>query len=99
MTMTSEGIAIPLGTVLRHELDQAKRLGYKVEARVTGAAAVVRLVPSTQRTKRIAAKTAPDGTTAPAIQALQTYELPRQRIEAVHSALTTALRLARDADA
>jgi hypothetical protein len=95
----TQGFVVPLARVFGFEIDQAKRLGYRVEAHVTGTAAVVRLVPTTQRTTKIAAATAPEGTQAPALQGVQVYDMPQHRLEAVQSAFSAALTAARDAAA
>jgi hypothetical protein len=97
MTAEAQGFAVPLAQVFGFEIDQAKRLGYGVQAHVTGTAAVIRLVPKTQRTKKIAAATAPEGTKDPAIQAVQVYDMPQHRLEAVSAALAAALETARAA--
>lgn len=95
----TDGIAVPLAQFFRAELATAKQLGYGVQGLITGTAAVVRLIPKTQKAKRIATQTAAPGTTAPAIEAVQVYDMPQHRLEAVQSALNTALATARDAAA
>jgi hypothetical protein len=97
MSTSAPGIAVPLGQFFRTEIDQARRLGYGVQSLITGTAAVVRLIPKTQRTKRIAAASAPPGVTAPNIEATVPYDMPQHRLDAAHAALLAALQLARDA--
>lgn len=93
------GVAVPAADIFRSEIQQAKRLGYAVQTNVTGVAVVVRLVPKTQKAKRIAAASAPEGSTAPAIESVVAYPSPSHRIDAMHAALTATLLMAHDAAA
>jgi hypothetical protein len=99
MTAANEapGIAVPLGQVFRSEIDRAKRLGYEMQTHVSGIAVVVRLVPKTQKAKRVAAKHAPQGSPAPAIETVVPYDSPGHRIDALHAGITAVLELAHDA--
>lgn len=94
MSATAEGIALRLDQLFRSEVNEAKRLGYSVVTRLSPTVAVVRLVPKTQRTKRICSTAG-----ATAIESTVAYDGPPALLEAVHSALVATLMHARDAAA
>jgi cell division protein FtsI/penicillin-binding protein 2 len=97
-TMT-QTLNVPAARLFGREIAEARRLGYRVQLKVTGTAAVVRLVPKTQRAKRHAAITAPDGVNDPQLECVVVIPAPQHRVDAVHQALTTALEHARQAGA
>lgn len=87
-----------LGDIFKAEISEAKRLGYTPQINNAQIAVIMRLVPATQKTKRIAADANP-GAPAPAIEAAVPITDERDRLAAISAAFTATLQLARDANA
>jgi len=87
-------IEVPLAEIFRSEILEARRLGYRLQALLEQELAIVRLVPCTQRTIRLARSN-----DAGAIEAAVPYNEPGERLDAVRAAIAAATQLARDANA
>jgi hypothetical protein len=90
----SPAIQVPLAEIFRSEIAEARRLGYRLQAMLDHEFAVVRLVPVTQRTIRIAREHK-----GGAIESTVPYDAPGERLDAVRLAIDAVTQLARDAAA
>jgi hypothetical protein len=94
ISATKRMVTLKFADLFRSEIDEARRLGYRLDAAPVEGAAIVRLVPVTQRTIALARANGAD-----AVEATVPCDTIADMPDAMRTAIAAVVELARDAAA